>query len=129
MKNFEDVRERVFKFALDVIEISSKMPRNQSNFVIIQQLLRSATSIGANLEEAAGAHTRVDFIYNMNISKKEARESNYWLRLLFQSNPASIQHLLRPLLNESEEILKILTSSVKNAQKSTLSSELKVQSS
>lgn len=117
MKNFEDVRERVFKFALGVIEVSSKLPKNQSNFVIIQQLLRSATSIGANLEEAAGAHTRTDFIYNMNISKKEARESSYWLRLLFQSNPQSIQALLQPLLSESEELIKILTSSVKNARK------------
>lgn len=59
-----------------------------SNDVILRQLIRSATSIGANLEEATGAHSRNDFIYGMNIAKKESRESNYWLRLLMQTNPS-----------------------------------------
>jgi four helix bundle protein len=85
-----------------------------SNDVILRQLIRSATSIGANLEEAAGAHSRNDFIYVMNIAKKESRESNYWLRLLMQTNPSIPQ--IEKLISESEELTKILKASVKKSK-------------
>lgn len=72
-------------------------------------------SIGANIEEALGAHTRSDFIYGMNLAKKEARETNYWLRLIFDAN-LQIQPKIRSLLQESEEIVKILTAIVKTSK-------------
>lgn len=117
MNKFDDVRKRVFTFALNIIRLCSILPRNSGNNVIINQILRSATSIGANLEETAGAHTRVDFIYTMNIAKKEARESNYWLKLLFESNDQQIKDKIKALIGEGTEIAKILTASVKNARK------------
>lgn len=76
----EDISERVFKFAIRVLQLTVKLSKNQINFPLINQIVRSATSIGANIEEAKGAHTKADFGYCMNIAKKEARETMYWLR-------------------------------------------------
>ena len=115
MTKFENVRKRIFSFALDVIDMCNKLPKSESNKIIARQVIRSATSIGANLEEAAGAYTKNDFIYGLNISKKETRETNYWLRLLAQSNPTLKSKQLETLITESEELLRILIVSVKNA--------------
>lgn len=79
MKSYEDVRERVFNFTLRIMNLCNNLPKTQSNIVIINQILRSSSSIGANLEEAAGAYTRKEFVHSLNISKKESRETNYWL--------------------------------------------------
>jgi four helix bundle protein len=84
------------------------------NNTLINQIVRSATSIGANIEEAQGAHTKSDFTHCMNISKKEARETFYWLRLIREMN-LSIAERSEPLLIENEEIIKILTAIVKNS--------------
>lgn len=114
MAKFDDVRSRVFTFALNIIKMCNTFPKTESNRVIIRQILRSATSIGANLEEAAGAHTRAEFLHCLNISKKEARETDYWLRLSFESNNIVVKNNMKHLLIESLEITKILTASVKN---------------
>jgi len=65
------------KFALDIINIYKQM-LNQNEFILSKQLIRSGTSIGANVEEATAAQSRKDFIFKMSISSKEARETNYW---------------------------------------------------
>jgi four helix bundle protein len=109
----EDIRERAFKFALRVIKLCKELPKNEINRVLINQVLRSGTSIGANLEEALGAHTKAEFTNSTNIAKKEARETNYWLRLMAESNSLKIKKRMENLLSEAEEIIKILTSSVK----------------
>ncbi len=84
----------------------------QNEFIMSKQLVRSGTSIGANVEEATAAQSRKDFISKMAISSKEARETNYWLRLLRDSNLCEgIDY--SELIKESEEIIKILTSIVK----------------
>jgi four helix bundle protein len=86
--------------------------RQQNEFVLSKQLLRSGTSIGANTEEATAAQSRKDFISKMSISSKEARETNYWLRLLRDSNLCDgIDYT--ELIKDSEEIIAILTSIVK----------------
>ncbi len=86
--------------------------RQQNEFVLSKQLLRSGTSIGANTEEATAAQSRKDFISKMSISSKEARETNYWLRLLRDSQLCEgIDYT--DLIKESEEIIAILTSIVK----------------
>ncbi|OGY21317.1 MAG: hypothetical protein A2126_02335 [Candidatus Woykebacteria bacterium GWB1_45_5] len=109
----EDIRERTFKFALRVIKLCKELPKNEINRVLINQVLRSGTSIGANLEEALGAHTKAEFTNSTNIAKKEARETNYWLRIMAESNSLKMKRRMENLLDEAEEILKILTSSVK----------------
>jgi four helix bundle protein len=109
------IKEKTYKFALDVIKIYQQMIR-QNEFILSKQLVRSGTSIGANVEEATAAQSRKDFISKMSISSKEARETNYWLRLLRDSKLCKgIDY--NDLINKSEEIIKILTSIVKTTQK------------
>ena len=88
----------------------------QNEFILSKQLIRSGTSIGANVEEASAAQSRKDFISKMAISSKEARETNYWLRLLKDSQLCE-QIDYTHLIKESEEIIAILTSIVKTSQK------------
>ena len=90
--------------------------REQNEFILSKQVVRSGTSIGANVEEAGAGQSRKDFISKMAISSKEARETNYWLRLLRDSQLCKDIDYTN-LINESEEIIKILTSIVKTSQK------------
>ncbi len=79
-----DITKRSFDFALRVIKLCQFLSKKYSleSNVLAKQLLRSATSIGANVEEAQAGQSRSDFIHKMAIALKEARETNYWLRLL-----------------------------------------------
>ena len=88
----------------------------QNEFILSKQLVRAGTSIGANTEEATAAQSRKDFISKMSISSKEARETNYWLRLLRDSQLCKGIDFT-DLIKESEEIIAILTSIVKTSQK------------
>lgn len=108
------VAQRSFKFGLDVIRLIKGFPNTYENTVIIKQMIRSSTSIGANVEEALGTNTKKDFGHCMNIAKKEARETSYWLRLLRELN-LSKQSLIDQLLQENQEIISILTSIVKTS--------------
>lgn len=80
MKN-NPIKERSFKFALSIIKLYKKL-QGQNEFIISKQLLRSGTSIGANIEEVTAAQSKKDFLHKMSIASKEARETSYWLRLL-----------------------------------------------
>lgn len=79
------IQEKSYSFALKIIELYRKLASHQE-YVLFKQMLRSATSIGANVEEALGAQSRPDFHMKMTIAFKEARETHYWLRLLNDSN-------------------------------------------
>ena len=111
-----EIAKRAYNFALSVIKITSKLPRNPANLILIRQVIRSATSIGANIEEALGGHTKNDFAYGMNVAKKEARESRYWLRMLRDTN-SLMQIEFAKLLQECEELINILTKIVKTSTK------------
>ena len=87
----------------------------QNEYVIAKQVVRSGTSIGANIEESIAAQSRKDFVSKMSISSKEARETNYWLRLIRDTELVSDVDLTR-LINESEEMIKIITSIVKTTK-------------
>lgn len=114
-KKPQDITERAFNFAVRVLKMTVILPKSQINAVLINQIIRSATSIGANIEEGRGAHTKTDFTYSMNVAKKEARETIYWLRLIAEMSPR-IASRLQLLLQENEEIIKILTAIVKTAK-------------
>jgi four helix bundle protein len=88
--------------------------RRRKETIISNQLLRSATSIGANVHEASAAMTKKDFILKMSIASKEARESAYWLRLLNTSKIVDLDYSY--YLKANEEIIKILTAILKTAQ-------------
>jgi len=109
------IQKKSYEFALNVIRFVRKFPRTNGGFVVGQQLLKSATSIGANVEEAIGGFSKSDFTHKMNIALKEAREANYWLRLVRDSG--MVKDDVECLITESEEIRKILTAIVKSAQK------------
>lgn len=98
-----------------VIKFVQKLPKNQASNRIGGQLLDAATSIGANVEEATGGFSKKDFTYKMGVGLKEARESNYWVRLIKASNLAKGDEL-DYLLKESEELRRILTSIVKTSK-------------
>jgi len=105
------IREKSYQFALAVINLYSRI-QEQTEFVISKQLLRSGTSIGANVEEAIAAESRRDFRHKMALASKEARETVYWLRLLSDSD------LVRDLdvsseLTHARELVRMLTSIVK----------------
>ena len=117
----QDIGERVFSFAVRVLKMTSSLSKNAINLMLINQIIRCATSIGANIEEARGGHTKSDFTHSMNIAKKEARETLYWLRLIISMNPR-LENRLKDLLRENEEIIKILTSIVKSSKPRTFSS-------
>lgn len=90
--------------------------RNRKEYILSKQLLRSSTSIGANVNEALAGESKADFVHKMTISNKEARESLYWLELLDKSSLIELD--LSEYINQCQEITKILTSIVKTAKTS-----------
>jgi len=76
------VVEKSYQLAISIVRLYQHLSATKKEFVLSKQLLRSGTSIGANVEEAVGAQSRADFIAKMSIAYKEARETDYWLRLL-----------------------------------------------
>jgi four helix bundle protein len=120
-----DIQERSFQFALQIVHLHERISRSEGAArVIARQVLRSATSIGANLEEASAAQSKADFISKCSIASKETRETRYWLRLLTGCTAIS-QEELAPLVKEAGELVAILTTIVKNAE----SSEVRAPSS
>jgi four helix bundle protein len=107
------ILKKSFEFALGVIELY-KIMIAQKEFVLSKQLLRSGTSVGANVEEAMAGISKKDFAAKMSISSKEARESKYWLRLIKHSKIVSVD--VEDLLKQSDELIKILTAIVKTTQ-------------
>ncbi|MFA7419880.1 MAG: four helix bundle protein [Melioribacteraceae bacterium] len=115
MEKSNKIKERSFNFALSIIALYREL-NIKSEFVLSKQLLRSGTSIGANVHEASAASSKRDFLNKMSIASKEARETEYWLKLLSESNLFKIDFKL--YLLEIVELNKILTSIVKTTKES-----------
>ncbi|MBW6432081.1 four helix bundle protein [Patescibacteria group bacterium] len=107
MKNY-DLEERTAIFSLNIIDICNKIRKNDINRPLISQLIRSATSIGANYREANGASSVKDFKNKIYICKKEAKESTYWLMLLKNNNPKQSGHLAT-LEDEAQQLVLIFS--------------------
>jgi len=105
------VKQKSYDFALQIIKLCTQL-RDKKHFEISCQLLRSGTSIGANVEEALAGQSRKDFFAKMSIASKEARETNYWLRLIKDARLFDNQQIQK-LIADSNELVKILTSIVK----------------
>lgn len=106
------LRDKAKKFAKEIVFLCREMKSNHKEAVLINQLLRSATSIGANLHEAQYAHGTKDFIAKLEIAQKECYETEYWLELLFETNCLS-EHTYKSLQNECGAIRRMLISSLK----------------
>lgn len=109
MRENNIIQKKSFDFALRTIRLYSSLVRENNDFVIPRQILKSGTAIGANVEEAQGAQSSRDFLSKISIAYKEARETKYWLRLIRESNWLPTQETDN-LLTECEELLKILGS-------------------
>ena len=113
-----DIAERTFAFAQRIVQLCQSVERPGINRTLLIQLLRCATSIGANVEEGQAGQSRPDFISKMSIACKEAREANYWLRLLAATDIVPAPQIA-DLINESHQLIAILTTIVKNSRKNT----------
>lgn len=98
-----------YDFAIRIVELYKFLSEEKKEFILSKQLLRSGTSIGANIEEAIGGQSRKDFFAKLSISYKEARETHYWIRLLTDTNYLT-QEKSKSYLADVEEILKIIGS-------------------
>ncbi|MBK7291517.1 MAG: four helix bundle protein [Chitinophagaceae bacterium] len=109
VKNESIIATKAYSFALGIITLYKYLVTEKKEFVLSKQLLRSGTSIGANINEALSAQSKRDFVHKLSISLKEARETSYWLNLLKDSEYIK-QESFTNLSNKCNEILKILSS-------------------
>mgnify|MGYP000215189533 CR=1 FL=1 len=117
MKNENIVQLKSFEFAIEIVKIYKYLCETKKEFTLSKQLLRSGTSVGANIEEALGGQSRKDFYAKLTISYKEARESKYWIRLLMETNYLDkIKH--NNMLEKAEELLRIIGSIQKSIRNS-----------
>lgn len=107
MKSNNIVQLKSFAFAIRIVNVCKYLVSEKKEFVLSKQLLRSGTSIGANIEESIGGQSDKDFISKISISYKEARETMYWLKLLQATDYLSEQEAVS-LINDAEELCKIL---------------------
>lgn len=104
-----------YAFAVKITKLILEIRKSKKEYDITRQLLRSATSVGANAEEAVGGFSKKDFIYKLQISFKEARESRYWIRILRDTDLIE-QKTAKELLIEIDELIKILTAILKTSK-------------
>lgn len=106
---------KTFQFAIEIVKVSQKLVVEKKEFVLSKQLLRCGTSIGANVEESEGSVSRKEFIAKLQIAYKEAKETKYWLRLLYATNYLE-EPVFKSLLSSNEEILRIIVSILKSSK-------------
>jgi four helix bundle protein len=110
------IADKSFLFAIKVVKLYQQLTIEKKEFVLSKQLIRSGTSIGANVEEAIGGASRKDFIAKMQIAYKESRESGYWLKLLHATEYLDNAQF-ESFNNDLEEIIKILVSILNSSKK------------
>ncbi len=109
------LKDKSFQFSLEIISLYKYLTQVKKEYILSKQLLRSGTSIGANIEEALVSQSKKEFIAKLNISLKEAHETHYWLRLLKESGYIGKDNLIL----KSEELFKLLTSIIKTTKKNS----------
>ncbi len=115
-KKIFDLEERTAIFAEKTINILGRLPSNSINNSIVGQLVRSASSVGANYCEANEAESKSDFIHKISICKKEVKETKHWLRLLIYSNQ-NVKNDFQLLWKEAEELLLIFSAIIRTCRK------------
>ena len=109
------IQEKSFRFAVRIVNLCKYLQKEQKEFTLSKQVLRSGTSIGANVAEAQQAQSRADFISKLNLSLKEAYETNYWLRLLYETQYLS-KNAFESIIADCTEIEKLLISIIKTTK-------------
>jgi four helix bundle protein len=113
-----DITDRTFAFALRIVTLCKDLKRDGGvPRALVAQLIRSGTSVGANVEEAQAGQSRADFVSKLSIACKEARETHYWLRLMAASDE-SLTEPMSAVVQEANEIVSILTAIIKPTKES-----------
>lgn len=107
------VKDKSFDFAVRIVNLYKHLSQEKKEFVLSKQLLRSGTSVGANVEEAIGGVSKPDFKAKLGTAYKEARETKYWLRLLHATDYLTDKEF-ESIFNDSDELGKILFTIIKN---------------
>lgn len=115
MKEQNIILEKSFQFSLRIVKRFQHLRDKKVERVLCSQLLRSGTSIGANIEEAIGGSSKKDFIHKLEIAYREARETKYWLRLLKESELLE-NKLAVSFITDCEELLKILSAIINSSK-------------
>ncbi len=105
---YRDLEERTLEFSKKVIYLCRSLSKNTINFELIKQIIRSACSIGANYREANESLGKKDFVHRLRISRKEAKETTYWLELILEANPEFKQQI-QVLIKETQELRNIIS--------------------
>lgn len=123
------IAEKAYKFSIRIVKIHLHLCETKKNiYILSRQLLRSGTSISANVEEAHGGHTEKDFCAKMSIAYKEALETRYWLKLLRDCNLIETKISIS-FLNDIEEIIKITGSIIRTVKKKRNKNNSRLQTS
>ena len=107
MKTENLIQTKTFAFAIRIVNANKFLKNEKREFILSTQMVRSGTSIGANVEEGIGAQSKADFISKFSIAYKEARETSYWLRLLYATDYLS-KEMSDSLINDAEELCRII---------------------
>ena len=110
------IENKSFDFAVRIVNLHKHLSAEKKEFVLSKQLLRSGTSIGANVSEAVRGQSKADFLAKMCIALKEANESHYWIRLLYKTDFLTEQQF-NSIENDVVELIKILSSICKTSTK------------
>ena len=110
-----DLAERILEYGTRIVKVVGSMPRNLAGRRIADQLLTCGLSVGANYEGAQAAESHDDFVHKLQIALKELRESGYWLKVVSRSNLLP-QNRLAPLLDESGQLVRMLSKAVARAK-------------
>ena len=114
----DDIAERLLAFAVRIIKMSGVLSKSQPGKHVCGQIVRSATSAGANYEEARGAESNRDFVHKLSICLKELRETRYWLKIIAQATLASSEQM-NGIIQEADELCRIIGKSIVTAKKKT----------
>lgn len=126
LKRDNPLANKSFAFAVRIVKLYKHLCAEKKEFVLSKQLLRSGTSVGANISESQDAQSSNDFISKLSISLKEARESKYWIDLLKETEYLSRAET-NSILNDLEEIIKLLVSIIKTTKANQMNGKFKME--
>ena len=109
------IQEKSFAFAVRIVKLCKYLHDEQKEYVLTKQLMRSGTSVGANVSEAQQAQSKADFVHKINIALKEAYETNYWLRLLYATEYLKTKEY-ESIISDCEEMERLLIAITKTAK-------------
>jgi four helix bundle protein len=112
-----DLQDRLIDYAVRIIRLSESLPETRAGRHVSSQILRSGTSPGPNYGEAQSAESRADFVHKLKVSLKELRETETWLKIIAKAQMIESVSLLEPLLEETDELIAILFTSIETAKK------------